>query len=172
MSTRSKLLALVAVLAGVVVAVPQLATGSKEPSATEARAKKVKIKEEVRMAPVETSADYPAVGSTVLYAGVVDLSPGGPGAKRLEATITETPSPTSRRFRAKETHFVAKGSFRIKLTGTAAVGSDGSQTLEGEGRITGGTGRYEGAHGKVSFQGTAPQVGGVITGTGKGTLRY
>jgi hypothetical protein len=172
MSTRSKLLALVALLVGVVVAVPQLATGSKEPSATEARAKTVRIKEKVRLAPVKTSADYPAVGSRALYAGVIDLSTGRHGAKRLRATITATPSPTSWRFHATETNYLAKGSFRVRLTGTTALAPDGSQTFEGVGAVTGGTGRFEGARGKVSFRGTAPQPGGVITGTGKGTLRY
>ena len=178
MSTRIKPVGLLALLALAVVALSQLAPGVEETSATKADVKKkVKFVEEVRQVQIETSPDYPAAGSTAVWAGVIDLTPGGPGAKRLNVTITDFPSqtsssPTSFDFRGKVTDYVAKGSIRMTFTGTAELLADGSETLTGTAKITGGTGRFKGARGKLKAEGTAPELGGVITGTGTGTLIY
>jgi len=56
------------------------------------------------------------------------------------------------RFRA----FFKKGTLKGRLSGTGTANPDGSVSFSGSGEYTGGTGRYKGADGSFTFEGTQP----------------
>lgn len=76
-------------------------------------------------------------------------TPGGAGAGVTIVTYGAGPTYT-----ANTTVFSESGSIRVSLTGTYALGAI-RFTLMGSGRITGGTGLYRGASGRVTFTGGA-----------------
>jgi hypothetical protein len=88
------------------------------------------------------------------------------GALRAVATFT-TPST----FTATGTLFYPAGTLRYTLHGTATKKPDGSLTVSGSGKLTHGTGRYTGAHGRFVFSGTKP-ADSYETWTLKGKVSY
>ncbi|HEY6762075.1 MAG TPA: hypothetical protein VI318_21420 [Baekduia sp.] len=57
-------------------------------------------------------------------------------------------------FTSKFIDYYAAGTESGTLTGTAVAQPDGSATLSGTGKITGGSGRYKHAKGTLKFTGT------------------
>jgi hypothetical protein len=152
MSIRMKLLALLAVLACAVVAGPQLATGAKTTTHT--------INGTLRIAVLQSSA------SGNLVAGRFTGQPAGFPAMLGRSTITGTTAAVQGRL------YGIAGTVKFETTETLQPQPDGSINFTGSGKITGGTGRYAGASGRATFNGTLPPGGNVITLKVRGKIRY
>lgn len=122
--------------------------------------------------PLTTRNGYPFPGGTALLVGSATIKPFGASAVIDRVTVTGQPEPNVIAFKGTERDFLATGTVRNTLTGTATVQSDGSQELAGNGRFTGGTGRYRGASGRYTFSGTIPPGSSVSTVHGRGTISY
>ena len=73
--------------------------------------------------------------------------------------------------------YAKKGTVNLKTTDVVEFQPDGSITLTGTAKATGGTGRYKGATGSSTFNGTLPPgssvtVGTVVTFDVDGKIRY
>ena len=102
------------------------------------------------------------------YAGRITGRPGGTGATLLVASPGSTPGTID----VRGTAFYRRGTIRLRGTNTATAQPDGSFTFQGSGTITGGTGRFKGARGSVTFSGTQPANDPVQTFEIDGTIRY
>jgi hypothetical protein len=71
--------------------------------------------------------------------------------------------PTLGRFDGQIVNLGPLGSIKARFEGTASVNPDRSDSLRGQGWITGGTGAYHGAAGHVSFVGSKPRNSEVTT---------
>jgi hypothetical protein len=65
-----------------------------------------------------------------------------------------------------------KGTVNVKTTNQTQPQADGSFKLPGTFKVTGGTGRYKGATGSGTFNGTLPKGGSVFTFEVVGKMRY
>jgi hypothetical protein len=70
--------------------------------------------------------------------------------------------------RAYNTAGSATATFSVVIT----VAPDGSATFAGTATVTGGTGRYQGATGRLTIDGSSPALGAVATFHARGTLKY
>jgi hypothetical protein len=59
-------------------------------------------------------------------------------------------------FEGKFRAFFKKGTLKGNLSGTGTLQPDGTATFSGSGTFTGGTGRYKGAEGSFTFEGSQP----------------
>ena len=106
---------------------------------------------------LSASRTYPNPGSTSLSAGTVTGTLAGrTGASVQRNVITGHPTATTYTFRGTGTAYFALGTVRSTVTGTALLQPDGSALLRGSGNYTGGSGRYRGARGTLSFTGRIP----------------
>jgi hypothetical protein len=80
--------------------------------------------------------------------------------------------PTLGRFIGQIVNFGPLGSIKARFAGTASVNPDHSDSLRGQGTVTGGTGAYQGATGSVSFTGTKPANSEVTTQRITGSFNY
>ena len=65
------------------------------------------------------------------------------------------------------------GSANARFTLVLTVAPDGSgATFTGTATVTGGTGRYQGATGRLTIDGSSPAMGAVATFHARGTLKY
>ena len=64
------------------------------------------------------------------------------------------------------------GSATARFTVVLTVTPDGSATFAGTATVTGGTGRYQGATGRLTIDGSSPAMGAVATFHARGTLKY
>jgi hypothetical protein len=99
----------------------------------------------------------PAPGSTSLGAGLLRSSLGS-GAATSKITFGAGTGPRTYTFAGTGSFFTAHGSFRASFKGAGAMHSDGTITYSATGSITGGTDRYAGAKGKLSFTGFLPSI--------------
>ena len=117
----------------------------------------------------------PSAGSTVTAAATIESTPGGNGAQVTHLRFTgPTAAPATFGFTGHATEFFDRGSVRFVLNGTLALEPGGKLKFDGKGKITGGTGAYNGATGRVRFAGTAPSAaaGHVDTLHYRGTISY
>jgi hypothetical protein len=152
MSGRIKLLALLAVVVCAAIAVPQIATGARKKSHT--------VDATMKIAAIETS------GSRTVLAGRVK----GKGIRTPAVLIKAKVSGTT--VTSRSVLYGKKGTTRTKETQTFAAQPDGSVKFTGISRFTGGTGRFRGARGKMTLEGTLPKGGSVYTYHLTGKLRY
>jgi hypothetical protein len=152
MSIRMKLLALVAVVACGVIAAPQLATAAKKKSHTIAGTAKVAI--------LESS------GNRNIAAGRFTGKPAGTAAVLSKNTITGST------IKGSVVLYAKTGTVNVKTTNKTQAQTDGSVKLPGTFKVTGGTGRYKGATGSGTFNGTLPKGGTVFTFKVAGKVRY
>jgi hypothetical protein len=131
-------------------------------SAPGAQGKTLKIKG------TERGAVITAQGNTTLFAALGSDQRGGYAARQTSIT---SPSGTTVNFTSKFTDYYLAGTERGTITGTAIQQPDGTFTLSGSGKITGGTGRYRKAHGTITFTGTQA-TDGRYTVNFTGTLTY
>jgi hypothetical protein len=80
--------------------------------------------------------------------------------------------PTLGTFEGRIVSFGTLGSINAKFQGTATVNPDHSDSLNGRGTITGGTGVYHRATGSLAFTGTKPENSNVTSQHITGTLNY
>jgi hypothetical protein len=117
----------------------------------------------------------PSAGSTATAAATIESTPGGNGAQVTHLRFTgPTAAPATFGFTGHATAFFARGSVRFVLNGTLALEPGGKLKFEGTGKITGGTGAYNRATGRMRFAGAAPSAaaGHVDTLHYKGTISY
>jgi hypothetical protein len=125
-----------------------------------------------RLASISNSKTYPAAGSTSEDAVITDSHPGGRSAGISTTKITGT-SAGAVTFTTKSTDYTTTGLQFNTSKGTAILHADGSASLTGSGRYTGGTGAFKGLTGTFTFTGTLPKLtGSVLTLHIKGTLSY
>ena len=158
---------------GLMVLLVIVVAAAMAPTLASAKGKKAhKYSSTVQSATLSTANGYPLPGGSAVTAGTVKTNTFGSGALVDRITITGQPSPTVFEFKGKETDFFAAGSMKNTFTGTATVQPDGSQVLEVEGTVTGGTARYKGASGHYSFTGTVAPGSTVINGHSSGKVKY
>jgi hypothetical protein len=124
-------------------------------------------------APLTTADGYPGVGGTALLAGSLNTDRFGAGATIDRVKVTGQPmGGRVFTFEGTETDYFAAGTTRNRFTGTSLVNDDGSQDIDIEGELTGGTGRYRGAKGHYKFSGTVASGESVLTGHSKGRVTF
>jgi len=152
MSSRLTLFALAAVLACVAVAAPPLATAAK--------GKRHTIKGTAKVAILEST------GNRTVAAGRFTGKPAGTSALLSKETISGST------VKGRVVFYGTKGTVSARTTNQTQAQQDGSVKLPGTFKITGGTGRYKGASGSGSFDGTLPKGGTVFTFQVDGKIRY
>jgi hypothetical protein len=121
-------------------------------------------------AAVKVNSGNPPLSGSNTVAGVFDgklCHKAFHGASRQVNTY-----PTPGKFKSRGVSFGPRGSISAKFTGTGTLNADGSTTISGSGKITGGTGVYKGATGSLSFTGTSPKGSTVVTQHITGKVRY
>ncbi len=115
----------------------------------------------------------PAVGTTIVSAGIVTQKPGGSGANVDHVTVTSLSlSNHTDTLTGRTTIFLGRGTMIAKLAVADKVSSNGTITFQGTGTYAGGTGAYKGIVGHFSFtgeKGTAPGSVTTIRATGRAT---
>ena len=155
---RTSITLLIAMLAVLVVAPTALARSSHKYSA------------KLVIATLSSANGYPGVGGTAVTVGTLDSTLGaGASVSRVQITGQEGNKVT---FIGGEVDYFARGTSRNIFAGTATILPDGSQRLEIEGRITGGTGAYRGARGHYRFVGTASPGATAVSGSSHGVSTY
>ena len=132
-------------------------------SAPVAQGKTLKVKG------TERGAVITAQASTTVFAALGSDQRGAYAARNT--TTTASASGPTLTFTSKFIDYYTAGTERGTLTGTATQQPDGSFTLTGSGKVTGGTGRYRKARGTLTFTGTQASDGR-YTVTFTGTLTY
>ncbi|MGH2992141.1 MAG: hypothetical protein ACRDL1_01215 [Solirubrobacterales bacterium] len=161
MSVRMKLVAVVAVFACAALAAPQVASANKEKTRT--------VDGTFKLAILESSA------TVNHFAGRWTGKPFGTSAGLGVAALTNTP--TGLITESRSTFYGKKGTVKLKATDAVQFQPDGSISLNGTFKITGGSGRYKGASGSGTFNGALPPgssltVGTVVTFDVDGKARY
>lgn len=151
----------IALVAFAALLMPHVAGASKERTRTVDATMKVAIIEQTE------GANH--------FAGSITGKPGGTAAVLGVAAVTNTP--TGVITESRPTLYYKRGTLRMKATDVVAGQPDGSISLDGTYEVLGGTGRYKGATGSGTFNGTLPpgsglRVGTVVTFDVDGEVRY
>ena len=160
MSVRMKFLTLVAVIACAAFAAPQVAGAKKKTHTVDAT---------LTLAIIESSE------STNEFAGRMTGKPFGTAGVVGDVAVINTPEGLITE--GRPVIYAKKGTVNLKTTDVVEFQPDGSITLTGTAKATGGTGRYKGATGTSTFNGTLPPgssvtVGTVVTFDVDGKIRY
>jgi hypothetical protein len=131
------------------------------PIATGATKKSHAINSTARMAVISESGASP-----LRWAGEVVGKPGGRSAMLLQSVLNGSAAA------GKAILLTKKGAILATTANTVEGQPDGSTHFPGTFKITGGTGKYRGATGKGTFDGTLPANGTVLVATLKGKIRY
>lgn len=141
--------------------------------ATIADAKSIhRLKSTAEFALISTSGGFPGVGGKALFAGVIKARPGGNGAAIARFTVTRRPSSTTGVANGTNVSFFADGSATVSVIVTLTTHGDGSSSITGSGRFTGGTGIYRGITGKVKLTASIPAGSHVAAVHLTGTALY
>ena len=156
----ARLLTLVAVIAFAALAAPQFGSASKAKTRTVDATMKIAIIEQTE------GANH--------FAGRFTGKPGPTAAVLGVAALTNTP--TGLITESQPTLYNNKGTLRMKAIDVVTVQPDSSISLNGTYEVLGGSGKYKGATGSGTFNGTLPpgsglRVGTVVTVDVDGTLR-
>lgn len=116
---------------------------------------------------VQAAAVAPAAGGGTVVAGTITDRRLGDGAAVYRTTATQNGVQT-----ATFTTFFDRGTFRGRATVRVTPQPDGSVRLEGEGRITKGTGIYKGAKGAFDIGNGTISAAGSIAFRATGRVRY
>ena len=160
-SIGATFLALVAVIAFAALAAPQVASAKKKTHTVDAT---------LTLAIIESS---PTVND---FAGRFTGKPFGTAGLVGEVALTTTP--TGLITEGRPVIYAKKGTVNLETRNVVEFQPDGSITLNGTAKATGGTGKYKGATGTSTFNGTLPPgsggltVGTVVTFDVDGKARY
>jgi hypothetical protein len=119
---------------------------------------------------VKVISGNPPLDGTSLSAATIDGKLCGKpfhGAARLIRTTVSTD-----KLSVKYTNFGPLGSFRGTFSGSRTVNPDGTSSFTGNGKITSGTGLYNGATGSFTASGAKPSGTSPSALTFKGTLKH
>ena len=126
----------------------------------------------VKGANISKTGNPPAPGGSQLQAATLTSSLGGGASTGTQNFGTPPPGKTFA-FTGTNRFFTGAGSFMGSVKGSGALNSNGTITFTGSEKITGGTGRYAGARGKLTFTGFLPSpTAPVVTVKFKGTITY
>jgi hypothetical protein len=126
----------------------------------------------VKAANITKTGTPPAAGSSQVQAGTLTSSLGG-GASTGKQAFAAGTGPGKFAFTGTNKFFTGSGSIRGSVKGAGGLQSNGTITFTGTESVTGGTGRYAGARGKLTFTGFLPSVTAtVVTVKFKGTITY
>ena len=139
-------------VAAALVAVPIAAGATKKSHAVDSTA---------RMAVISESGASP-----LRWAGEVVGKPGGRSAILLQSTLSGSAAT------GKAIQYTKKGAIFATTANTVEGQPDGSTHFPGTFKVTGGTGKYRGATGGGTFDGTLPANGTVLVAKLKGKIRY
>ena len=161
---RKLVLPVLATLALAVV-VPALAGAAKSP-------KKHKCSFDVTglFTSVKTTSGTPPLSGGNIDVGTLDGKLCHKAFHGAARQVNKYPTPGA--FSSRGVSFGPRGSVKAKFTGTGKLNPDGSTSFSGSGKITGGTGIYKGATGKLSFTGTEPKDSTVATQHITGKIKY
>jgi len=140
-----------------------LAIAASVPATAATTPKKHSVSGTAQVVTISSQGTPPNTTST--GAGIVK-SVLGSGA--IVGTTTFSGSNFTNKFRV----FLVHGTFKGTLTGTFKTNADGSLSASGTAKITGGTGAYKGATGKLTFTGSSPANSNVTTFQVKGSATY
>lgn len=161
---RRLVLPVLATLALAVV-VPALAGAAKTP-----KKHKCSLNITGLVTTVKTLSGTPPLSGASLDAGTVD---GKLCHKKFSGAVRQVIKyPSAGKLTSRAVGFGPTGSIKTKLSGTGKLNPDGSTSFSGSGKITGGTGIYKGATGKLSFSGTEPKGSTVATQHLTGKIKY
>ena len=137
-------------------------------AATPAQAAKYNINSTVVIADIGSTGSPPVSGSAD-FAGSIKGSAGS-GAVLGHNDF----GPTLGEFQGTLRAFYNKGTLKGSLEGTGGpnTGPEGGLTFSGTGEVTKGSGKYKGAKGKFTFEGTQPANSTVTTLTITGSVKY
>lgn len=137
-------------------------------AATPAQAAKYNVDSTVQIATLQSTGSPPVSGSSD-YAGSVKGSLGS-GALLGHNDF----GPTVGVFQGTFKVFYNKGTLKGTLEGTGGpnTGPEGGLIFSGTGEFTKGTGKYKGAKGTFTFEGTQPANSTVTTFTVTGSIKY
>ncbi len=136
-------------------------------AATPAQAARHSINSTVVVAELETTGT-PPVSGTVDYAGTITTSrPFGSGAIVGQNVFGPVPD-----FQGTFHVFYNKGSAKGSVDGSGTINADGSISFAGTGEITKGTGKYKGAHGNFTMNGSQPANSTVSSFEIDGSIKY
>jgi hypothetical protein len=129
---------------------------------------------EYRVTLLRSTSNYPAVGETGVYTGLVKRRLGGrvtKGAAVARNTITDITGNvvTSK---SRITSYYAGGTNKHRGTSIATFQPDGSIELEGEGKVTGGTGKWRGLRGSYRTTGSQACFDCPLVFDGKARLKH
>jgi hypothetical protein len=147
------------------VAVPALAGAAKTP-----KKHKCSVDMTGLVATLKTLSGTPPLSGSTLDAGTID---GKLCHKKFSGAVRQVIKyPSAGKLTSRAVGFGPKGSLKAKLSGTGKLNPDGSTSFSGTGKVTGGTGIYKGATGKVSFSGTQAKGSSVSTQHLTGKIKY
>jgi hypothetical protein len=131
-----------------------------------------------RAAQIEVGEGFPAIGSTSLYAGLVESRFDGgkvqAGAGELRPTITGQPGPTTFEHKDKGRVYYSQGSLDLTYTCTATLNADASITDTCRGEYKGHSGAFRAATGTstVTCSSPTPSATVITCDDEKGVLSY
>lgn len=116
------------------------------------------------------------VQGTQTYAGTADATIGG---QSVVGAVRGSNTYAGANFTGTITTFGPQGTTSSTVTGTGAAAADGGLAFTGTATVTGGTGIYKGAKGKLTFTGTSPAKDAdgdsdsvIASFTATGSLKY
>ncbi len=110
------------------------------------------IKGSAQVVPVSVSGVLPNL--TVGIAGTLSTRPDGKGAIVGKAKYTGAGAANAYTFAGSFSAFLAQGSLKGTLKGTATLQAPSGLTVSGSVKVLRGSGRYDGATGKLKFSGS------------------
>jgi hypothetical protein len=128
-----------------------------------------KIKLTLKDATVTSQGDRP--GDRQTTAGLVSGDPIGHGVESITDKVT-TVTNTTIAFAGAITIYTNRGTITGTITIKIKPASSGGATGTGNGKITGGTGHYTGAHGTFTFTGAESTSSPVFVSHVSGTVSY
>jgi streptogramin lyase len=151
---------------------------SVEPSAAAGDKTEHEAKGTITTALVRYGENFPAVGSTLDAVWLHEMSIDGGnvirGAGEAHDEVKSGDLATGLQTRsARQRDYFPQGSLKEEGTNTIAPQPDGTVSFTSETKITGGTGKFKGATGTVTFTGTVPSLTTQVAAFSySGTLSY
>jgi hypothetical protein len=134
---------------------------------------KHKVNATTRSAEISRSGTPPSPGSSTFQAGTLTSSLGGGATIGKLTFAAPTGSGALFAFTGTNRFFTGQGSLTGSVKGSGGLQSNGSIKFTGTEKVTGGTGRYAGAKGKLTFTGVRTSLTATLTTvTFKGTITY
>jgi hypothetical protein len=94
------------------------------------------------------------------------------GATVIHITFTGGDLTTGLEYKGNVRWFFPQGSLKLSETGRLTLQADSSVSFTGELKVSGGTGAFRGATGKITYSVFSPTPTAVAVAEGEGTISY